>query len=129
MGKSRPGSKRGRVRAVYDKRGEAAALKVARELQIRDSKFHRWVRIWSGKLAVTKPASAKNKTLSGFEEIKRRRRSGEPTAFEVGDKVQLVFDLDLPVATCIGKGPEQSVIKWPTGVERNVSNDWLCKAA
>lgn len=119
---SKPGSKRGKVRAAFDKKGEAEAFKIGALHGVRESKVRRWIKLWTG---VIQP-SRKSPAAAAFEEVKKRRRTGDPSPAEAGDKVALTWNLDW-VGRLIGRGPEQSVIKFPNGNERTVSNDWYCK--
>lgn len=122
MAKSKPGSKRGRVRAAFDKKGEAAAFKMGTECGVRESRVRRWIKLWTGKVT---PAQ-KRPAAEAFKEVAKRRRTGDPTPAAAGDAVALTWDLDL-TGKLIQRGPEQSLVKFTNGNERVVSNDWYCK--
>jgi hypothetical protein len=113
--RTKKNSKRGQVRAVYEKSGEAKAIEKGGELGVRPPKVRRWIRIWT-----------RDKPRAPEPERQKRRRK-KAGRVEEGDMVCMTWNADL-VAKLVEKGPEQSVIKFANGNTRVVVNEWMAPA-
>ena len=100
----KPDSKRGRVRARFEDKGEKEAIALGKSLGIPDSRVRRWIKKWAPK-------------------------TYEPSVPLVvrPPKKGLVHFVDRP--DCFGrvtkKGSKQSEVAWLNGNVTTVNNEWI----
>lgn len=109
-------SKRGTVRTAYNSGGEAAAFAAGAELDIKQARIRRWIRMWTRREAPATKEPVEPKA-------KRVINAG---LFQEGDTVCITWNTDL-VARVVKKGPEQSEIKFANGNVRTIATEHLAR--
>jgi len=122
---TKPNSKRGRVRAALNAEGAEAAAKLGEELGVSSSKIKRWLRIWAGgndSSSSPEPdvGDRARSTLTGMPMSAVRKLKADPA-----NRVVLVGSSRGTAGTIVQAGPEQSVVRWDSGAEAIVPNEWV----
>ena len=107
-----PDSKRGRVHACYDAKGEAAAAALGASLGVGNGRLKRWFGLWSG----NKPEPKRKPNLSAPAPILRPRKTEGKVALAWREEYW---------GTVLEKSETETKVMWPNGNINVVPNEWV----